>query len=233
MSTCSSRRADSRSRGSVPRTSTSATTGPPADRPRQLRTDSVERGARARHERQRGRHWLKRCGRRRAILDGCRSKDQAAVVTSSQWSASGAELTRDRHGCRARRSTRASGKGARRSSTAVCGNRGWRIGRRPRAAGRVQRRPGTASWLPADRVLGAAKRSNVVAYAVAVRSPVKPEFLRELTSFTGGRLFEVEKTERLDTIFLGILKEFRQRSSGALHAARRARRKAGTSWTCA
>src|SRR5439155_466794 len=56
----------------------------------------------------------------------------------------------------------------------------------------------TSSWLPAERVLDAAKRSDVVAYAVAVRSPARPEFLRDLTAFTGGRLFEVEKTEKLD-----------------------------------
>ena len=69
----------------------------------------------------------------------------------------------------------------------------------------------TMSWLPADRVLDVAKRSDVVAYAVAVRSLAKPEFLRDLTSFTGGRLFEVEKTGNLDAIFVGILDEFRQR----------------------
>ena len=69
----------------------------------------------------------------------------------------------------------------------------------------------TSSWLPADRVLDVAKRSDVVAYVVAVRSGAKPEFLRELTSFTGGRLFEVEKTGDLDAIFVGILEEFRQR----------------------
>ena len=69
----------------------------------------------------------------------------------------------------------------------------------------------TSSWLGADKVLDAAKRSDVVAYAVAVRSPAKPEFLRDLTSFTGGRLFEVEKTEKLDAIFVSILEEFRQR----------------------
>ena len=60
-------------------------------------------------------------------------------------------------------------------------------------------------------MLDAAKRSDVVAYAVAVRSPVEAEFLRDLTSFTGGRLFEVEKAAKLDEIFLGILQEFRQR----------------------
>jgi hypothetical protein len=69
----------------------------------------------------------------------------------------------------------------------------------------------TASWLPADKVLDAAKRSDVVGYGVAVRSPAKPEFLRDLTSVTGGRLFEVDKTEKLDSIFNGILQEFRQR----------------------
>ena len=68
-----------------------------------------------------------------------------------------------------------------------------------------------SSWLPADRVLDVAKRSDAVAYAVSVRSPAKPEFVRDLTSFTGGRLFEVEKTANLDSIFVGILEEFRQR----------------------
>jgi VWFA-related protein len=69
----------------------------------------------------------------------------------------------------------------------------------------------TSSWLPTHRVLDVAKRSDVVSYAVAVRSPARPEFLRDLTSFTGGRLFEVEKTENLDAVFVGILEEFRQR----------------------
>jgi len=69
----------------------------------------------------------------------------------------------------------------------------------------------TSSWLSADRVLDVAKRSDVVAYAVAIRSPAKPEFLRDLTSFTGGRLFEVERTGNLDAIFVEILEEFRQR----------------------
>ena len=69
----------------------------------------------------------------------------------------------------------------------------------------------TSSWLSADKVLDAAKRSDVVAYAVAVRSPVKPEFLHDLTSLSGGRLFEVEKSEDLASTFVGILDEFRRR----------------------
>jgi VWFA-related protein len=68
----------------------------------------------------------------------------------------------------------------------------------------------TSSWLASDAVLDAAKRSDVVAYAVSV-GRVKAEFLRDLTSFTGGRLFEIEKTANLSAIFLSVLEEFRQR----------------------
>jgi VWFA-related protein len=68
----------------------------------------------------------------------------------------------------------------------------------------------TTSWLQPDSVLETARRSDVVAYAVSV-GRVKGEFLRDLTSFTGGRLFEVEKTANLRAIFLSVLDEFRQR----------------------
>ncbi len=69
----------------------------------------------------------------------------------------------------------------------------------------------TSSWLTANAVLDTAKRADVVAYGVSVKSPVKPEFLRDLTSFSGGRLFEVEKEANLRSAFLGVLEEFRQR----------------------
>jgi Ca-activated chloride channel family protein len=69
----------------------------------------------------------------------------------------------------------------------------------------------TSSWLSADAVLDAAKRSDVVVYGVTERSRLKPEFLRDLTSVTGGRLFEIEKTANLGATFLGILDEFRHR----------------------
>ena len=69
----------------------------------------------------------------------------------------------------------------------------------------------TSSWLRADAVLDAAKRADVVVYGVSVVSRLKPEFLREVTSFTGGRLFEIEKTANLTSTFLGILEEFRHR----------------------
>ena len=69
----------------------------------------------------------------------------------------------------------------------------------------------TSSWLRADAVVDTAKRADVVVYGVSVLSRLKPEFLRELTAFTGGRLFEIEKTANLASTFLTILEEFRHR----------------------
>jgi VWFA-related protein len=69
----------------------------------------------------------------------------------------------------------------------------------------------TSSWLRADAVLDAAKRADAVVYGVSVVSRLKPEFLRDLTSLTGGRLFEIDKTANLASTFLGILDEFRHR----------------------
>ena len=68
----------------------------------------------------------------------------------------------------------------------------------------------TASWLTPEVVIDTAKRSDVVVYGVSVGRG-KPEFLRELTSLTGGRLFEVDKTANVSAIFLEVLQEFRQR----------------------
>ena len=68
----------------------------------------------------------------------------------------------------------------------------------------------TVSWLTPEMVIETAKRSDVVVYGVAVGGG-KPEFLRELTSLTSGRLFEVDKTANLSAIFLEVLQEFRQR----------------------
>jgi VWFA-related protein len=69
----------------------------------------------------------------------------------------------------------------------------------------------TSSWLRADAVLDTARRADVVVYGVSVVSRLKPEFLREITSLTGGRLFEIEKATNLAATFLSILEEFRHR----------------------
>ena len=146
-----------------------------------------------------------------AILAGLSARDQSALVTFSQAVRLGAPLTTDASRVRLALS-RANGAG---STSLIDGTyAGIQIGESD--AGRAllivfSDGLDTSSWLGADKVLDAAKRSDVVSYAVAVRSPAKPEFLRDLTSFTGGRLFEVEKTEKLDAIFVGILQEFRQR----------------------
>jgi len=69
----------------------------------------------------------------------------------------------------------------------------------------------TVSWLTPPAVLDAAKRSDVVVYAVSVKTSVKPEFLRDLTQFSGGRLYELEKTADLASTFKAIVDEFRHR----------------------
>ncbi len=47
--------------------------------------------------------------------------------------------------------------------------------------------------------------------AVSVRSATKHEFLRDLTQFSGGRLYELEKTSDLASTFKMIVDEFRHR----------------------
>ena len=145
------------------------------------------------------------------ILGGLKSEDQAALITFSQTVRLGAALTSDVSRVRLALA-RTTGEG---STSLIDGTfAGMQVGESD--AGRAlmivfSDGLDTASWLSAEKVLDAAKRSDVVAYAVAVRSPAGPEFLRDLTSLTAGRLFEVEKTDKLDAIFTGILQEFRQR----------------------
>jgi Ca-activated chloride channel homolog len=68
----------------------------------------------------------------------------------------------------------------------------------------------TASWLRAERVLETGRRSDVVVYAIASNDS-RPEFLDELTSLTGGRLYEVGRGDDLGARFRSILDEFRHR----------------------
>jgi len=69
----------------------------------------------------------------------------------------------------------------------------------------------TSSFLSPDVVLQSARRADVVAYGVAMRSRISPMFLKELGSLTGGSVIEIESTKDLSQTFLGILDEFRQR----------------------
>jgi VWFA-related protein len=69
----------------------------------------------------------------------------------------------------------------------------------------------TSSFLSPDVVLQSARRADVVAYGVAIRSRISPEFLKELGQLTGGAVLEIESTKDLSQTFLKILDEFRQR----------------------
>jgi VWFA-related protein len=68
----------------------------------------------------------------------------------------------------------------------------------------------TASWLTERMVIDAARRSDVVVYAVSA-APKLPSFLRDVTNETGGRFYEVGSTRDLRRVFLAALEEFRQR----------------------
>jgi VWFA-related protein len=69
----------------------------------------------------------------------------------------------------------------------------------------------TASWLPPDAVIDAAKRGDVVVYGVVSGAMPRASFLRDLTAATGGDLVEVKSTTDLKSVFLRLLNEYRQR----------------------
>jgi len=146
-----------------------------------------------------------------ALLTGLKKDDQAALVTFSQVIALGAPLTHD--GVRVERAIE---EAAASGDTALVDGTYAAITLGESDAGRAlvivfSDGVDTASWLSPDAVLTAAKRSDAVVYAVSAQSRLKPEFLREVTSLTGGRLFEVEKTAALGEIFARVLEEFRRR----------------------
>jgi VWFA-related protein len=152
---------------------------------------------------------LRRAGN--GLLEGLKKEDQAALVTFSHVVELRAKLTSDVSRVRAALDN-AHGIGL----TALIDGTyaGIMVGESD--AGRAllivfSDGVDTSSWLRADAVLDAAKRADVVVYGVSVVSRLKPEFLHDMTSFTGGRLFEIEKTANLEQTFLSILEEFRHR----------------------
>ena len=145
------------------------------------------------------------------LLNGLERDDQAALVTFSHVVSRGAKLTRDFAEVR-----EALGRAEGIGETALIDGAfaGMMVGESDVGRGLLilfSDGVDTSSWLPPASVLDTARRSGVVAYAVSVRSRIRPEFLEELTSLTGGRLFEVERTQNLDAIFLSVLEEFRHR----------------------
>ena len=147
----------------------------------------------------------------RALLGGLKKDDQSALVTFSHRVELGAGLSTDAARVRA-----ALDGAVPSGNTALIDGAYAAITLGESDAGRAlvivfSDGLDTSSWLTAEAVLDAAKRSDAVVYGASVQSRVKPEFLRDLVSFTGGRLFEVEKTANLGSIFLSVLEEFRQR----------------------
>jgi VWFA-related protein len=69
----------------------------------------------------------------------------------------------------------------------------------------------TASWLSPDAVLDVARRSDAVVYGISAGRIRRRDFLHDLSETTGGRLFEVDSTRDLSSIFVGVLEEFRRR----------------------
>jgi VWFA-related protein len=145
-----------------------------------------------------------------ALLAALKKDDQAALVTFSHLVALGAGLTSDPAPVRRAIDT-AVGSG----DTALVDGTYAAITLGESDPGRAlvivfSDGVDTSSWLTSDAVLEAAKRSDAVVYAVSTRSRLKPEFLRDVTSLTGGRLFEVERTATLGEIFVSMLEEFRR-----------------------
>jgi VWFA-related protein len=68
----------------------------------------------------------------------------------------------------------------------------------------------TSSWLTAESVLETARRGEVVVYGIEIGSP-RDSFPRAISEATGGRLFALESTKDLSTVFSRILEEFRVR----------------------
>jgi Ca-activated chloride channel homolog len=146
-----------------------------------------------------------------ALMNGLEKDDQVALVGFSHVVTLGAGLTSDHSKVRkALGDTAASGDTALIDGTFA----GMMIGESDVGRGLLivfSDGVDTSSWLTTDKVLDAARRSDVVVYGVVVQSRNKPEFVRELTAATGGRLYEIERTSALDKIFLQVLEEFRKR----------------------
>lgn len=69
----------------------------------------------------------------------------------------------------------------------------------------------TASWLAADAVIDAARRSDAVVYSVAASTRPAAGFLRSIGDATGGRVIPVDSAASADASFVEIAEEFKRR----------------------
>lgn len=146
----------------------------------------------------------------RALLDGLKQTDRAALVTFSEVVSQGAPLTSDFRRVRAALDEAAPfGQ----TSLVDASFTGMMIGESD--VGRsllIVFSDGidTTSWLAADAVLDIARRCDVVVYGVEVGRR-RLSYLKDLSAATGGRSIEIESTRDLNAAFRAILEEFRQR----------------------
>jgi len=152
---------------------------------------------------------LRRAGR--AVMDGLRTGDRAALITFSHVVAMGAPLTSDFGRIRrALDSSEAIGS----TSLVDASYAGMVLGESDVGRSLVlvfSDGLDSAAWLSTDEVLDIAKRSDAVVYGVSAGQSPKPDFLADLSETTGGKLFKIESTKNLSAVFLTVLDEFRNR----------------------
>jgi VWFA-related protein len=144
------------------------------------------------------------------VLNGLKSGDRAALVTFSHVVVSSRGLSEDLEAVRVALDQT---KGEGLTSLIDAAHTGMLIGESD--VGRslmmiFSDGVDTSSWLSADSVVDSARRGDVVVYGVEVGER-RASFPRDLTEVTGGRLFAVESTKDLSTVFSRILEEFRLR----------------------
>jgi VWFA-related protein len=147
----------------------------------------------------------------RAVLDGLKKDDQAALVTFNHEVVVGPSLTTD---TRIVRNALDSAIPTGNTSLIDASFAGMMLAESDVGRGLVivfSDGRDTSSWLRPQSVLDVAKRCDAVVYGVASGLAQRAEFLGDLADQTGGRLFKVESTRGLSAVFLEVLDEFRQR----------------------
>ena len=145
-----------------------------------------------------------------AVLGGLAGEDRAALVTFNHAVSLGSPLTKD---VAAVRSALNLAQGSGQTALVDGAYAGMILGESETSRALLlvfSDGLDTASWLSSAAILDAAKRADIVVYAVATAGGGSP-FLRDLSAFTGGSLIQIVSSGDLRTTFLRILAEFRQR----------------------
>jgi Ca-activated chloride channel homolog len=147
----------------------------------------------------------------RALLDGLKPADQAALVTFSHLVSVRQRLSGERERLR-KALDRPEGTG----DTALVDAAFTGIMLGESDVGRAlliifSDGLETMSWLTPAAVLETARRAEVVTYGVSVGGGKTDPFLEELTELTGGALYQAESSKDLGAVFLRVLDEFRGR----------------------